>query len=150
MTEVLFYHLTETPLESALPGLLLRSLERGWKVCIQGTDRDGLDRLDRHLWTYDDRAFLPHGMDGGPHDDRQPILLSTEFNPDRQADILMLVDGAELPADRMGSLTRVCVFFDGNNPDQLDQTRAYWTRIKAAGLDAKYWAQDAGKWVQKA
>ena len=58
MTEVLFYHLTSTPLEATLPTLLQKSLERGWTVCIQGRGRDALDRLDRHLWTFDDARFL--------------------------------------------------------------------------------------------
>jgi hypothetical protein len=32
MAEVLFYHLTESTLQDALPGLLERSLGRGWRI----------------------------------------------------------------------------------------------------------------------
>jgi DNA polymerase-3 subunit chi len=35
MTEVLFYHLTESKLEDALPPLLDKSVERGWRVAVQ-------------------------------------------------------------------------------------------------------------------
>ena len=48
MAEVLFYHLTESTLEEALPGLIEKSLERGWKAVVQaGTEerRDALDRI---------------------------------------------------------------------------------------------------------
>ena len=39
MTEVLFYHLTESALEDALPPLLEKSLERGWRAVVQtGSD----------------------------------------------------------------------------------------------------------------
>jgi len=35
MTEVLFYHLQNMSLESVLPPLLEKSLERGWRVVVQ-------------------------------------------------------------------------------------------------------------------
>ena len=38
MTEVLFYHLTESRLEDALPALLEKSLERGWRVVVLGLE----------------------------------------------------------------------------------------------------------------
>jgi DNA polymerase-3 subunit chi len=37
MTEVLFYHLKGQTLEQVLPSLLQRSLERGWRVVVQGS-----------------------------------------------------------------------------------------------------------------
>lgn len=49
MTEILFYHLTESKLEDALPPLLEKSLERGWKVAIQTVDEERRDFLDTHL-----------------------------------------------------------------------------------------------------
>ena len=36
MTEVLFYHLQNMSLESVLPPLLEKSLERGWRVVQAG------------------------------------------------------------------------------------------------------------------
>ena len=38
MGEIRFYHLTERPLERVLPVMLERSLERGWRVVVRGTD----------------------------------------------------------------------------------------------------------------
>ena len=52
MTEVLFYHLTESTLEDALPGLLEKSLERGWKAVVQTGTEERRDALDAHLWTF--------------------------------------------------------------------------------------------------
>src|SRR5215204_3304251 len=37
MTEILFYHLQGMSLESVLPPLLEKSLERGWRVVVQST-----------------------------------------------------------------------------------------------------------------
>ncbi len=61
MAEVLFYHLTESKLEDALPPLLEKSVERGWTVAVQTRDPERRDALDAHLWVYRDDSFLPHG-----------------------------------------------------------------------------------------
>ena len=60
MTEVLFYHLQNMSLESVLPPLLEKSLERSWRVVVQSTSQERADALDAHLWTYRDDLFLPH------------------------------------------------------------------------------------------
>ena len=60
MTEILFYHLQGMSLESVLPPLLEKSLERGWRVVVQSTSPERTEALDAHLWTYSDDSFLPH------------------------------------------------------------------------------------------
>ena len=67
MPEVLFYHLTERPLESASPDILEKCLERGWRVTLRAGSEERARALDVHYWTYRDESFLPHGMAGdGP------------------------------------------------------------------------------------
>ncbi len=75
MTEILFYHLTESKLEDALPPLLDKSIERGWRVVVQTIDAERRDALDTHLWVYRDDSFLPHGTDAGEFAAEQPILV---------------------------------------------------------------------------
>ena len=76
-TEVLFYHLERTPLERVLPGLLEKTLERGWRAVVQAGSKERVEALDTALWTYGDGSFLPHGTlsDGPPEE--QPIFLTT-------------------------------------------------------------------------
>ena len=45
MAEALFYHLTESRLEDALPPLLEKSLERGWKVSVHVGSEERRDAL---------------------------------------------------------------------------------------------------------
>jgi len=46
MTEVLFYHLEHQPLERVLPSLVERTLERGWRVVVQGSSEERIEALD--------------------------------------------------------------------------------------------------------
>jgi DNA polymerase III subunit chi len=149
MTEVLFYHLTESTLEDALPGLLERSLKRGWRVAVQCGSAERRDALDAHLWTFRDDSFLAHGTDRDPHPDRQPIILSTEPVNPNGAQVRFLVDNAE--PSGLEAYERAVFLFDGHDQQQLEGARRHWKVMKDAGHDVTYWQQTADRrWERKA
>lgn len=150
MVEILFYHLTQTPLEKTLPGLLEKSLQRGWRVVVQTGDPARLEFLDNILWSYRDDAFLPHAVEGGEDVELQPIYLTQSADTPNGADVLMLVDGATLDVERAAEFSRVCLLFDGNDATATEAARTDWKAVTTAELPAKYWAQDGGRWSQKA
>jgi DNA polymerase-3 subunit chi len=149
MTEVLFYHLTESRLEDALPPLLEKSLDRGWRVVVQAGDEARRDALDNVLWTYSEASFLPHGLDTEPHAAEQPVLLTTGEGTANGANVRFLVDGAPLPD--LSGFERVVVMFDGHDQDQLERARGQWKQLKGDGHALTYWQQTgAGRWEKKA
>jgi DNA polymerase III subunit chi len=150
MAEVLFYHLTASPLEATLPDLLERSLARGWRVVVRFGSDGAMRALDAMLWTFRDDAFLPHGTAAAGHPEAQPVYLTTGQEVPNAADVLMLVDGARAAPAEMGRFARTCLLFDGSDERAVETARADWRAVKAAALPAKYWAQEQGRWVQKA
>ncbi len=150
MGEVLFYHLTDTPLERSLPQMLEMSLKRGWRVLVRSGSLAAVGAMDDHLWRYSDDGFLPHGAAGGNHDAAQPILLTTQTGNPNQAQVLMLIDGARVDPGEAKGFDRLCLIFNGHEPDAVEAARADWLAVKEAGLSGKYWAQQGGKWVEKA
>ncbi len=149
MAEVLFYHLTESTLEDALPGLLERSLQRGWKAVVQVGSEERRDALDVHLWTFREESFLAHGSDREPHAPDQPVILTVgEGNPNA-AEIRFMVDGASPPD--LSPYQRAVFLFDGHDALQLEGARQHWKTMKVAGHAVTYWQQTADKrWERKA
>ncbi|MDQ2705098.1 MAG: DNA polymerase III subunit chi [Pseudomonadota bacterium] len=149
MAVVLFYHLTESTLEDALPGLLERSLSRGWRAVVQtGTD-ERRDALDQHLWTFRDDSFLAHGTDRESHAAEQPVLLTTTDRNPNAAQIRFLVDGA-VPPDLAG-YERAVFLFDGHDAAQVEAAREHWKAMKARGHAVTYWQQAPDRrWERKA
>lgn len=150
MGEVLFYQLSDSPLEALLPVLLEKALLRNWRVAVQGPMPARLDFLDNQLWTYRSESFLPHGRAGGPDDAQQPVLLGPVGPAANGAHMLVLVDGGDSPADQLAQYERCCIVFDGNDPQMLAGARDQWRAVTAAGLQATYWAREDGRWHQKA
>jgi DNA polymerase III subunit chi len=150
MTEILFYHLQGQKLEGVLPPLLEKSLERGWKVVVQGSSEERIEALDAHLWTYRDDGFLPHGTWREPEAPQQPILFTlTESNPNA-ATVRFLIDRAPMPADPQ-SYQRIVFLFDGEDEEAVAAARTHWAELKDKGLEATYWqADEQGRWAKKA
>ncbi len=149
MTDVLFYHLTESTLEDALPPLLEKSLERGWRAVVQLGGEERRDALDAHLWTYRDDSFLAHGIDDDAHSPRHPVVLTTGPGNVNGAQIRFLADGAQPPD--LSSYARAVFLFDGHSEAQVATARRHWVDVKAAGHAATYWQQTPeGRWQKKA
>jgi DNA polymerase III subunit chi len=148
-TEVLFYHLTRQPLDKVLPGLLEKTLERGWRAVVQAGSRERVEALDALLWTYADDSFLPHGTARDGLADQQPVFLTAGEDNPNGATVRFLVDGAE--AGDLSGYARAVYIFDGRDADALGRARAAWKQVKAAGFAATYWQQsETGRWEKKA
>lgn len=150
MTEILFYHLQGQKLEGVLPSLLEKSLERGWRVIVQGSSEERVEALDAHLWTYRDDSFLPHGAWRETEAAMQPVLLTVNNGNPNAATVRFLIDGAPMPDDAE-SYQRIVLVFDGEDEEAVVAARERWSDAKVKGFEATYWQPDErGRWVKKA
>lgn len=149
MAEILFYHLTESKLEDALPALLERSVARGWKVVVQTGTEERRDSLDQLLWVYSEESFLAHGCDHEEGVESIPVVLTTSEGNPNGATVRFLVDGA-MPGSLDG-YERAVFLFDGHDESQIEDARGQWKRLKAGAHDLTYWQQNAERrWEKKA
>jgi DNA polymerase-3 subunit chi len=142
VSECLFYHLERRSLEDVLPGLVEKSLQRGWRAAIKTDSSERSDALDTLLWTYDDQSFLPHAQQGDGDAAGQPVLITVEEGNPNSAQIFFYVGGA-LPGDWKGlsDLARIVLLFDGRDSEALAGARAAWKEAKDAGHDVTYWKE---------
>jgi DNA polymerase-3 subunit chi len=148
-TEVLFYQLERQPLDRVLPGLLEKTLERGWRAVVQAGGEERLEALDALLWTYRDESFLPHGTARDGFAAQQPVFLTTGEDNPNGASVRFLVDGAD--CGDLGFYGRVVYLFDGRDEDARAKARERWKTAKGAGHAVTYWQQDErGRWEKKA
>ena len=148
MTEILFYQLERQPLDQVLPGLLEKTLERGWRAVVQAGSEERLEALDALLWTYAEDSFLPHGTARDGFSDQQPVFLTvTEANPNSSA-VRFFVDGAD--GAELSGYTRIVYLFDGRDEDARGRAREQWKRVKAEGHAVTFWQQnERGRWEKK-
>jgi len=152
MTEVLFYHLERRSLDDVLPGLIEKTLERGWRALIRCESAERAEAIDNRLWTFSEQTFLPHAQLGDGDAGRQPVLITLEETNANKADVLFVVGGAPPPAwdgAAANSFARIVLLFDGRDPQLLQSARAAWKSAKETGLDVTYWKESAGGKFEK-
>lgn len=150
MSRVDFYHLQKQPLEEILPKLLEKAYASKQKTLVKIGTEERVNFLNGILWTYNDQSFLPHGSKKDGNAELQPIwLTSGEDNPNN-AELLFLVDGANIALENINNFSRIFNIFDGHSEEALNQARNFWKKIKTAGHESHYWQQtENGNWQEK-
>ncbi|RED53512.1 DNA polymerase III subunit chi [Aestuariispira insulae] len=147
--ETRYYHLQRKTLEQILPQLLQMTLERNWRAVVMVGSPERVEFLNRHLWTFNDRSFIPHGAAEDGEAELQPVWLTSEEENPNNSNVLFLVDGAD-SAD-LEQYELVCRLFDGNDDLAVADARKFWKAQKDAGHRLTYWQQtDQGGWTKKA
>jgi DNA polymerase-3 subunit chi len=143
-----FYHLIHSGLDETVLTTVSRARGAGWRVMIRAPVPRLLTHLEAKLWLGPEDDFLAHGLEGGPQDGDQPVLLGA--GPiTNGAKGLMLLAGAEASQDEVAGLERIWVFFDGADPAAVATARLRWTTFTSWGLGAQYWSDEDGPWVKK-
>lgn len=149
MAEILFYHLTHSTLDDALPRLIERSLARDWKVTIQFMSEERRDAMDSYLWVFSDDSFVGHGTERDAYPNYQPVYLTLgEENPNG-SQVRFMVEGANCSDPE--KYERLVVMFDGRDQELLGEARQQWKNYKNQEHQLTYWQQtDDGRWEKKA
>ena len=136
MTEVEFHTGVVDPLGFACR-LLRKALRQGVRVRIIAP-ADALDALDRALWAFDERDFVPHvRVPGAPAATaaRTPIWLVSTVSAaagHAPAPAVLLNLGADAP-DELAGLDRLIEIVSAD-PDEAARGRSRWRAYKARGL----------------
>lgn len=139
-----FYQLSRDPAEAVVPQIARNTLKAGERLLVVSDDDGQLARISEALWSKLPDSFLAHGFSGGPHEARQPILLSDRPEPVNGARFLAIADGIWREGDPQ--LERTFYLFDEAT---LQQARDCWRALDGReALDRRFWKQQGGKWVE--
>jgi DNA polymerase-3 subunit chi len=143
--QVDFYQLSRDPAESALAMIADKALETGERLLVVSADDAQLARISEALWSRK-ASFLAHGAAGGPHEERQPILLSDRVEPANAARFVAFADGEW--RDEGLNFERVFMLFDGST---IDAARATYRMLDGRDdVQRRYFRQEDGKWIKAA
>ena len=144
MTDISFYHVKNTVFEKSICRLLDKIYSSGYKALVVVKDEDFAANLDKILWSFASKAFVPHGVSNEDKADEQPILIATDTENKNQADLLMLTHYIDVD---IAGFKRVIYIFDDND-EQITAARQQYKRYKDAGHELAYYKQQPkGDWV---
>ena len=149
MTDVRFYHLTRSRMEAVLPVMLEKTLERDQRAVVMAGSVERVEAINAHLWTWNERGFLPHGSEKDGFAEDQPVWLTTSDENPNAAQVLFLTDSAT--TERVAEFEICAILFDGSDAAAVTSARDPWRSYKDAGHEVTYWQQgESGGWDKQA
>ncbi|MCL6250722.1 DNA polymerase III subunit chi [Altererythrobacter sp. KTW20L] len=141
-----FYLHADQLIERVLPLIARAAMGQGQRLLVVSADVEQVARLDAALWEAFPDEFLAHGFSGGPHDARQPILLSDRCEAANGATLVALADG--LWREEAESFERALLFFD---EEGRSAARATWRLFDGReDVSREFHELENGRWIQKA
>ena len=141
-----FYQLGDIALESVVAAIAGKLTSEDQRLLVVAEDEALLTRLDRQLWDQGRTSFLAHALAGAAEDPRQPVLLSTAVDAPNLARNILIADGEW--RDAALGFYRAFFLFDA---DTLEAARLAWKLLSGReGVERHYWANQGGRWVEKA
>ena len=146
-TRVDFYQLSRDPVDVTVAKLARKVLQAGERLVVVSGDEAQRQHLSKVMWEQSGAAFLANGMAGGPHDARQPILVSDSCAAPNEARMTLIADG-QWREDALG-FKRVLLLFDAA---QREGAVELWRRFaKDDAVDNRINKQDEnGAWREGA
>ncbi|MHB0983269.1 MAG: DNA polymerase III subunit chi [Thiobacillus sp.] len=133
MTEILFYTHADAPLDVARR-VAAKACGQGRQVMIYAPDAAVADAIDRLLWTTPAPGFVPHCRDTDPLASETPVLIGTDTDALRSADVMINLHTGQPPAfARFERLVEIV------GPDEagVERGRERWRFYKARGYSLK-------------
>jgi DNA polymerase-3 subunit chi len=97
VTEILFYTFADNPLDIARR-VAAKAHGQGRQVMIYAPDAAVADAIDRLLWTTPALGFVPHCRDSDPLAAETPVLIGTDADALRSADVMINLHTEQPPA----------------------------------------------------
>ncbi|SEO59915.1 DNA polymerase III subunit chi [Aquisalimonas asiatica] len=112
-----------------------KARERGHRVFLRVDDDGTAQTLDELLWTFRDRSFIPHAIDG-PGAPDEPVLIGTGDAPSHGTGDL-LVNLAGKPVAEPKAFQRIVEIGD-NDPDVRRSARQRFRWYRDQGIEPEH------------
>lgn len=144
MSKISFYQVMNGEVIKFSCQLLEKCFQNQIKTFVQVVDDAAAIILDKTLWTFAQRSFIPHAMDTDPNPEKQPIYISSNDKCPIEAKGLMLIDVDRLDVK---DFDRVMVMLDGTSPEKLKKAQSLMESFKNLGHEVEYYLQNSkGTW----
>jgi DNA polymerase IIIc chi subunit len=140
-----FYQLLSSPLQVALPSVVRKAYDAGYRICITATT-EAQESLSSALWEQSGAIFLPNGLATDENASHQPILFAQTPTISNDSKVLIITNMLECD-DATPEYERILFMFNGNIESELLQARMLWKKYQQANYQLTYLKQnEQGAW----
>lgn len=124
--------------------LLEKISDSGTRVLLVDDDENYLQHMDKYLWSFSTRAFIPHGLDD-KHAEYNRVLLSSKIVPSNNAEVVFIINKVLLLQGIDISLFAKCCFLCNNESIMYDALKYLQSKSNVVNCYMEY----KNTWIKK-
>ena len=137
--DISFYEVTGEIFERPVCQLIEKAYQTGKNTFVKVEDVNFQELINKTLWTFSQKSFIPHGSALDPFPEKQPVFISSTENNVNNSKILISV-GSEYK-DIKG-FERVIIVFAHDSNFQKELCRSLYLKYKELYGGMKYYKQN--------
>ncbi|MDX1924273.1 MAG: DNA polymerase III subunit chi [Rickettsiaceae bacterium] len=126
--EINFYEVTNDNFEKVVCSLIEKCYKTGINTLVHTEDEGMQEILNKMLWTFSQKSFIPHGSILDERIEDQPVLISHKTENFNQSKLLVMVAGAYMNPEEY---ERVFIVFFNQSEVQKNLARKIYQDLKA-------------------
>lgn len=136
-----FYEVMPGNLVPSLVRLLAKIYTSQHKCIFLGPSEELVKALDRALWTFSTREFIPHGDKSLGFSEMQPIYLTSQYENPNNASVLVISGSFEFE-QYQNIMDRILFVFENNT----DTAENLFHNLQKNKKNVNYWKQSSKGW----
>lgn len=157
MTQISFYQTDNTPLEKTVTQLVEKCYHGALRCTILISDEAFQEHLNKHLWIYSQKQFIPHGSKLDPLPEEQPIYITDTLENLNNSTIAIAANSnAQMLRNIFGDLkkvkslkfNRLIIIFNLDDNSLEREIAIIKEGLANSEISFDYYRQNATGWVK--
>lgn len=136
-----FYEVMPGNLVPSLVRLLAKIYESQQRCVFVDSNETFLQTVDKALWTFSTKEFIPHGDKNLGFSELQPIYFTPRFENPNNAKVLVIAESLDFESFQDG-MDRILLVFEKD----AEKAEEKFHVLKNCGKNVNYWKQSAKGW----
>ena len=136
-----FYDVIQGNFVPSLVRLLSKAYSSNQRCVFMSPDEERVKIVDKALWTFSTKEFIPHGDKILGFCEKQPIYFTSTFENPNNATVLVLCDSFDFQR-YVDVMKRIILMFDADT----EKAETLYRALKKENNNVNYWKQSQNGW----
>ena len=141
-----FYQIEDTNFLRTICKIIERAYLESYKVMVKVENSSIEESLNKILWSYSQKTFIPHGASFDPLPNKQPVYITTTDDNCNDADLIIFVNS--LYSEGCKGYRKVLNIFASHNRNR-DAYNLLHKKYLSLGIPSVFYVQNGQMWQQK-
>jgi DNA polymerase-3 subunit chi len=137
-----FYKLQRENFIKTICQLIEKSYDTEYKVLVKTNDHIYENEINRTLWTYSQKTFIPHGSSKDPLPDIHPVYITSLDENPNGANLKILIDNFEFTSNGFEKL----LYIFAEDLVNLEESEKLYNKYIEKKFEVSYYIQGNKGW----